>query len=122
MATAHYAFYSTVTNKPSYCAAGKKAEKAIADVERGGLPYKAREVKKEQCPICYPKEAPADDPQQDEPAAIPAEPTKAGYCPTCGGAKYRLYFENRIMMRSCNNCGARLNLHTMEHMEALGND
>jgi hypothetical protein len=116
MAAAHYIFYSTTTGRPSYCATGKKAEKAIADIARASLTYTAREAKKEGCPYCSPKATEPEEIQEQEPAAIPeADPVKPGQCYICrSGEAFRLGFENHVMIRTCRQCGARLNLITLQ--------
>jgi hypothetical protein len=119
MAAAHYVFYSTTSGRPSHCAAGKKAEKAIADIAKASLSYTARETRKEDCPFCTPKAAPEVDEEPERPAEIPDEnPILPGQCHKCrSGDAGRLSFENRILIRTCLRCGARFNLVTLQPME-----
>lgn len=116
MATLHFIAYKA-NGQPAYCGAGKKGERMAEDVARAGLTHIVREIKKENCPVCYPpKIDPLADPDKEpEPVEIPKEAVEMGCCEICGNGKsFGHKFENHVLIRICRDCGARLDLDTMK--------
>lgn len=108
------------------CVKGKKMqEKAKTETSRL-TGYKTTEINSHRCPICNPPPKAKTEDQEQEQEQKPVihidevETMRPGQCLQCRGSRaglFRLSLINRCMVRTCQDCGHKLDITTLETWE-----